>query len=95
VAITLHKARNPAQHRSGSLCLWHRSASCIAAATTRIDNVNDLSHRLRLASQEIQRRDAAQEETPDVMCWLHAVLETAALRDLECGAKNKLRNQCW
>ena len=42
-----------------------------------IDNADELSHWLRLAFDEIERMDAAQEEVPEVMLWFHAVLETA------------------
>ena len=46
----------------------------------RIDTADDLVYWLNLVSDEIKRRDAAEEEIPDVMFALHAVLETALQR---------------
>jgi hypothetical protein len=43
----------------------------------RTHTANDLSYWLRLVSEEIRRRDAAEEKTPDVMFALRAILETA------------------
>jgi hypothetical protein len=45
-----------------------------------ISSADDLAYWLRLLSEEIQRRDASDEETPDIMFALHAVLETALQR---------------
>jgi len=45
-----------------------------------INTADDLAYWLRLLSEEIQRRDAADEEIPDIMFALHAVLETALQR---------------
>jgi hypothetical protein len=43
----------------------------------QIDNLDELSHWLRLVSEEIQRQVDAQEDVPNVLFGLHAVLETA------------------
>jgi hypothetical protein len=39
-----------------------------------------LAYWLRLLSEEIKQRDAADNEIPDVMFALHAVMETALQR---------------
>jgi hypothetical protein len=44
----------------------------------RMLNVGDLAYWLSLISDEIKRRDAAGEESPDCLFELHAVFETAA-----------------
>jgi hypothetical protein len=46
----------------------------------RINIADDLSYWFGLASDEIRRRDTAEEETPVAVFALHAVLETALLR---------------
>ena len=46
----------------------------------RINTADDLSYWFNLLSDEIKRRDAEEEEIPDVMLTLHAVLETALQR---------------
>ena len=46
----------------------------------RINTADDLSYWFNLLSDEIKRRDAAEEKIPDVMLALHAVLETALQR---------------
>ena len=45
-----------------------------------INTADDLAYWLRLLSEEIQRRDASDEEIADMMFALHAVLETALQR---------------
>jgi len=50
----------------------------------RISTADDLSYWLKLVSDEIKRREAMQEETPDIVFGLHAVLETA-LQKLRSG----------
>jgi hypothetical protein len=52
----------------------------IAFRPGRVTTADDLSYWLRLISEEIRRRDAAEVETPDVMFGLHTVLETALQR---------------
>ena len=42
-----------------------------------INTADDLVYWLRLLSEEIQRRDASDEEIPDIMFALRAVPETA------------------
>ena len=49
-----------------------------------ISTADDLSYWLNLVSDEIKRREAMQEETPDIVFGLHAVLETA-LQKLRSG----------
>jgi hypothetical protein len=46
----------------------------------RIATADDLAYWLRLLSEEIKQRDAADNEIPDVMFALHAVMETALQR---------------
>jgi hypothetical protein len=46
----------------------------------RINTADDLSYWLRLVSEEITRRDAAEEKTPDIAFALRAVLDTALHR---------------
>jgi hypothetical protein len=46
----------------------------------RVNTADDLSYWFSLVSDEIKRQDAAEEETPDIMFGLHAVLETALQR---------------
>ena len=43
----------------------------------QISSADDLSYWLNLVSDEIKRREATQEETPDMIFGLHAVLDTA------------------
>ena len=43
----------------------------------RISTADDLAYWLNIVSDEIRRRDAAEEGIPEVMFALHAVLETA------------------
>jgi hypothetical protein len=49
----------------------------IAVRPGRINTADDLSYWFELLSEEIRRRDAAGEETPDIAFVLHAVLGTA------------------
>jgi hypothetical protein len=49
----------------------------VAIRPGRINTADDLSYWLRLVSEEIRRRDAADQETPDVMFGLQAVLAAA------------------
>ena len=46
----------------------------------RINTADDLSYWLTLVSGEITRQDSAEEETPDIVFVLHAVLDTAVQR---------------
>ncbi len=46
----------------------------------RISTADDLSYWFRLVSEDIRRRDVADEKTPDIAFALHAVLETALQR---------------
>jgi hypothetical protein len=46
----------------------------------RISTADELSYWLGLITEEIKRRDAADQETPDVMFGLQAVLATALQR---------------
>ena len=50
----------------------------------RISTADDLSYWVRVVSDEIQGRESAQEQTPDILVGLHAVLETA-LQKLRSG----------
>ena len=50
----------------------------------RISTADDLSYWVKLVSDEIKRREAMQEETPDIVFGLHALLETA-LQKLRSG----------
>jgi hypothetical protein len=50
----------------------------------RIGSADDLSYSLKLVSDEIKRREATQQETPDMIFGLHAVLDTA-LQKLRSG----------
>jgi len=50
----------------------------------QISSADDLSYWLNLVSDEIKRREATQEETPDMIFGLHAVLDTA-LQKLRSG----------
>jgi len=50
----------------------------------RISTAADLSYWVRVVSDEIQGRESAQEQTPDILFGLHAVLETA-LQKLRSG----------
>jgi hypothetical protein len=49
----------------------------VALRPARISTADDLTYWLTLLSDEIKRRDALDEESPDVIFALHAVLETA------------------
>jgi hypothetical protein len=55
-----------------------------------INTADDLVYWLRLLSEEIQRRDASDEEIPDIMFALRAVPETA-LRDCVVTGITELR----
>ena len=44
----------------------------------RIEDVDELSHWLRVISEEIQRADDKEQDIPNVIFELHAILETAA-----------------
>ena len=46
----------------------------------RISTADDLAYWLNIVSDEIRRPDTAEEEIPDVMFAVHAVLETAVQR---------------
>ena len=46
----------------------------------RINTADDLAYWLRILSEDIRQRDASDEEIPDIMFALHAVLETALQR---------------
>ena len=50
----------------------------------RISTVDELSYWFRVVSDEIQGQESAQEQTPDILFGLHAVLETA-LQKLRSG----------
>jgi hypothetical protein len=52
--------------------------------TGRISSADDLSYWLKLVSDEIKRREVTQEETPDILFGLHAVLDTG-LHKLRSG----------
>ena len=43
----------------------------------QISSADDLSYWLKLVSDEIKRREATHEGTPDMIFGLHAVLDTA------------------
>ena len=49
----------------------------IPVALRRINTADDLLHCFCLVAEEVNRRDAASEDTPNIMRGLHAVLETA------------------
>jgi hypothetical protein len=51
-----------------------------ALRPARISTADDLAYWLNLLSDEIKRLEAADEEIPDAMFALHAVLETALQR---------------
>ena len=50
----------------------------------RISSADDLSYWLTLVSDEIKRRETTQDEPPDIIFGLHAVLDTA-LQKLRSG----------
>ena len=51
-----------------------------ALRPVRMNTAEDLAYQLEILSDEIRQRDAVEEEIPDVMFALHAVLETALQR---------------
>jgi hypothetical protein len=61
--------------------LYHSGeAGRIPLTMRRISTADDLSYWFSLVSEEIKRQEAAEEDTPDVLFGLHAVLETALQR---------------
>jgi hypothetical protein len=61
--------------------LYHSGeADRFSLTMRRINTADDLSYWFSLVSEEIKRREAAEEDTPDIIFGVHAVLETALQR---------------